>query len=522
MKSPPNRPNMQITVSDFGPITEATVDLRPLTVFIGPSNTGKSYLAILIYALHRFFNGASAEAGIRSGVPQKFNFSPFNRVRRRQVDWTLDHYEAVWEWLKGLEHHSSSQSNCEEIPPQVATLFLDWLRPHKFWDELLPQELARCFGRENANWLVRHGQSSGSRFSFTNLNSGKKQKDTFLKYEFNLSNQTFHSDYSFSEDTVLRIGSDYADELTRILGLRELLIDPQTAPDLWEYLVSEMGGLAGATMVSPLSAPAYYLPADRTGVMHAHQVVVASMISSAPLAGLGQNVSLPRLSGVLSDFLVRLLSLGSHHLDDSEEFKRGLAKNIEDQMLLGAIHIASSDTSYPVFSYVPVGWQDKVPLMNASSMVSELAPIVLYLRHVTRPGDVLIIEEPESNLHPAMQVELIRQLAKVVNAGVRIILTTHSEWVLEELANLVQLSAIEDEKRPAALRERPALDPEDVGVWLFERPQNEDGSFVREIPLDEDEGGFASGFDRIARLTYNQWALIRNVVESEGQLGQPK
>lgn len=44
-----------LSVKDFGPIAEATIDLRPFTVFVGASNTGKSYLAILLYALHQFF-----------------------------------------------------------------------------------------------------------------------------------------------------------------------------------------------------------------------------------------------------------------------------------------------------------------------------------------------------------------------------------------------------------------------------------------------------------------------------------
>ena len=47
--------NLTLSVKDFGPIYSAEVELRPLTVFVGPSNTGKSYLAILIYALHKFF-----------------------------------------------------------------------------------------------------------------------------------------------------------------------------------------------------------------------------------------------------------------------------------------------------------------------------------------------------------------------------------------------------------------------------------------------------------------------------------
>ena len=108
-------------------------------------------------------------------------------------------------------------------------------------------------------------------------------------------------------------------------------------------------------------------------------------------------------------------------------------------MLKGSVRFENSVTGYPVFSYYkPDGWNDDIPLMNTSSMVSELAPVVLYLRHVVRPGETLIIEEPESHLHPAMQVEFTRQLAAVVRAGVRVIITTHSEWVLDELANLVR------------------------------------------------------------------------------------
>ena len=80
-------------------------------------------------------------------------------------------------------------------------------------------------------------------------------------------------------------------------------------------------------------------------------------------------------------------------------------------------------------------------------MVSELTPVVLYLRHVIRPGEVLIIEEPESHLHPKMQVEFIRHLAAAVRAGARIMITTHSEWVLDALANLVHLSDLPKSRR---------------------------------------------------------------------------
>ena len=49
--------DVRVEVTNFGPIESGAVDMRPLTVFVGPSNTGKTYFAILIYALHRVLGG---------------------------------------------------------------------------------------------------------------------------------------------------------------------------------------------------------------------------------------------------------------------------------------------------------------------------------------------------------------------------------------------------------------------------------------------------------------------------------
>ena len=155
-----------------------------------------------------------------------------------------------------------------------------------------------------------------------------------------------------------------------------------------------------------------------------------------------------------------------------------------------------------------------MPLLNSSSsMVSELAPVVLYLRHVVGPGEVLIIEEPESHLHPAMQVEFIRLLAAAVRSGIRVMLTTHSEWVLEELANLVRLSDLPESQRDRVGGTDAGLTPEEVGVWLFDPNEEAGGSVVKEIPLDQEIGGFASGYDDVAAGTYNKWAKIGNLIE---------
>ena len=63
-----NTPKVEISVCNFGPIAAADFDLRPLIVFIGPSNTGKTYLSLLIYALHRVFSGFSQFPFLRTAL----------------------------------------------------------------------------------------------------------------------------------------------------------------------------------------------------------------------------------------------------------------------------------------------------------------------------------------------------------------------------------------------------------------------------------------------------------------------
>ena len=94
--------------------------------------------------------------------------------------------------------------------------------------------------------------------------------------------------------------------------------------------------------------------------------------------------------------------------------------------------------SYPEFVYRPQGVKQNIRLSRASSMVSELMPVVLLMRGHLKPGDTLIIEEPEAHLPLAAQTQMAKTLAALVRAGVRVVVTTHSDWLLQERANLVR------------------------------------------------------------------------------------
>lgn len=144
--------------------------------------------------------------------------------------------------------------------------------------------------------------------------------------------------------------------------------------------------------------------------------------------------------------------------------------------------------------------------MNASSMVSEIAPIVLFLRYIVQDNDVLIIEEPESHLHPEMQVEFTRLLAGAVNSGLRVILTTHSEWVVETIGNLVELSKVPKARREGLDGGAYALSEENVGVWRFRQKKRPRGSVVEKVPHDPETGTYATGYNAVAMALHNEWA----------------
>ena len=256
---------------------------------------------------------------------------------------------------------------------------------------------------------------------------------------------------------------------------------------------------------------AHYLPADRTGVMHSHQVVVGALIQNASMGGLRPTANVPTLSGVLTDFLYQLINVGHRSRRRGDD----LAKQFEERLLAGAVRVKTSEANYPSFLYRPSGWGEDLPLMRTSSMVSELAPVVLYLRHVVQRGDVLIVEEPEAHLHPALQAAFARELAWLVRAGVRVVLTTHSEWLLEQIGNLVRLSALPVRRRSGIEGADVALEPSQVGAWLFKPSQRPRGSVVQEVELDPQTGLFPTDFDDVSRALYNDGAEIFNRLQDE-------
>ncbi|MCY4633025.1 MAG: AAA family ATPase [Acidobacteria bacterium] len=493
-RDPGRQDDYRIDVEDFGPIQRASVDVRPFTVFIGPSNTGKSYLAVLIYALHR---------SLRMG----YDWTPWPALATRIGRATSTPGDEILRDLRTWAGVASGRPPGPSLPRNVTSYIEALLRDAKWLEADLTDELRRCFGVDRLDVLVRRpGSGDGARIGFSG--AGEVGPVT-ARYEFRFGS----GDHRLSGQ-VLPTSSHLPDAagLKRMATASTTLISFENDTIEEEFDTGAFFQLVVAHLFRAFIAPMYrrvhYLPADRTGVMHSHQVVVSTLVQSATTAGLRPSTNIPMLSGVLADFLNQLIGMSGERRSARGEPVAELAAGLEHAVLKGAVQLARTETGYPRFMYRPAGWKDDLPLMRTSSMVSELAPVVLYVRHLVQRGDVLIIEEPESHLHPGMQAAFARELARLVRAGVRIVITTHSEWFLEQIGNLVSLSSLPENRREGITGADVALSPEEVGAWLFKPgPQ---GSVVEEVEVDPETGLFPTDYDEVSQSLYNEGADIFN------------
>lgn len=167
-----------------------------------------------------------------------------------------------------------------------------------------------------------------------------------------------------------------------------------------------------------------YIPAARTGLMLALRAMISRSFESGdapPTAGL------PR---PLTEFLRRL----TYPRVEREDSKIGAW--LQKEIMHGSI-VASQD-EVPSFTYVPENTEMSVPLHAASSMITELAPFLLLLNQgIVMPQ--IIFEEPEAHLHLSAQRSMARAIARLVNSGVKVLVTSHSDTFVQQINNLMHL-----------------------------------------------------------------------------------
>ena len=202
-----------------------------------------------------------------------------------------------------------------------------------------------------------------------------------------------------------------------------------------------------------------FLPASRSGLQLLYKHYFAGEVEG--------NLVMP-----IKDFL-RFLQLYSED-KQLHKSRRALLEFGEEHLLQGRV-VQKGDETF----YVESHGDRMVPLYIASSMIHELTPFIKAL-NATQRIDWLYCDEVENSLHPLLQSEMARWLIRMVNAGMHVIISSHSDTMASRLNNLFMLTRLD--RRKADYKILSELELMDVDLL---RPDAEVG--VYEF-LDEKQG----------------------------------
>ena len=98
--------------------------------------------------------------------------------------------------------------------------------------------------------------------------------------------------------------------------------------------------------------------------------------------------------------------------------------------------------------------------------------IGFYLKHEAQIGDLLMVDEPELNLHPENQRRVARLFARLVNLGIKVFITTHSDYIIKELNTLIMLNHDQPHLKRIAeaegYRQEELISAEKIKVYIAE------------------------------------------------------
>lgn len=436
----PREHDPTFTLENFGPIRAGSFTLRPLTVFIGPNNTGKSYTATLVYALARHL--------VRPLDLDRFLL--MSLYRRREVN------------------RSSTRARMD-LPDQIR-LHLESKEEH------FPEILSERAKMALEQYFETHFLASTTSETPVSIQVRVQDREFFsIVVEDELS-------FFLAKEFEPRVQeADWPGDYARF--------SPRFDAERWADLLIEDAWIKILHRCGVDFEDAWYLPPARSGFLAGWPLLTSLTIDFVRQA-IGRNpVSISSLSGTAGDFVQLLLNLiataGRGAFPTETKALGAPLEVLEQHVLQGTIETPRSQRDLGDLQYVTGGL--RLPVHRSSSMVGELAPLDLVMRRLLRPGDLLVMDEPEAHLHPENQRRIARVLARLAVAGVTVIAPTHSPTIIHQLSNLVRASQLDDAAfRELGLDESDRIGPEMVGVYVFQSGEN--GSVIREVEFDPEFG----------------------------------
>lgn len=427
---------MKIIVRNLGPIKEeANIDLKPLTVFIGPNNAGKTWLA---YALAGIFGSYGMREYARAYVEEQVPaiYEPLNNAIRQ----VLAEGNATIDLVQFANNYGNQYFNA------VANFARNWM--HRFLSTKLTQfddvDISVSLIENKAQFLSRISQYSqvssiaiGPKGSLLTIRKRQGEDKLFVYTSIELQ------DAGGQEEQIgERIPPEVVKE--RLVSFVSTVLRRSLYPQI-RIFPTERTTLVSARFRERVRE----LPRTNEKWVEALEILTKLSKELTDVGDLTEQSNLREAMWPIGSFINMLGSIFKNGTREREEREKNansdpfvqkyieLAEILEKQILNGSVDFSTSepDPSREVLFQQSQDVTLEIPI--ASSMVKELSPLVLYLRHLARPGELLIIDEPEMNLHPAAQVKIIEFLAMLVNAGLNVLITTHSTYIVDHLINLM-------------------------------------------------------------------------------------
>ena len=461
-------PKLKLSVKNLGPVKSADISLKPLTILLGPNNCGKSHIAKLIHSV------VSCEAKI--STPRFLPYNPPYAVRQKILDMA--------------KHIDDGQVARSDIAADLMKTYMSRLFP-----TVLLNNLSATAWRD----IVRYGSRSCS----IDIHSGIINSRVRGYTNPRIVNVTAPA---ICVDPSLQIPYS-SDDLFQFDGkkneLRYNILQPRISyTQRPEEMMVTLAVLFEYHAIYNAFHTSFYIPSERAGVLDMYKSAIGELLdTTASYDGASRSTT--------SELIARLLFLSN---------ERGVfaaaVDNIQQTMTGGRISASRHEMGHVSDMHYEYEGH-KTSVHASSSSIKALTPLLLLVKHDVTERDLLILEEPETNLDLENQTHLAAFVARLIRLGLSIVVTTHSTYFVDKLSNCLRSGMLNDAgHKYSTISKEESISRDELAVYQFIRSKS-GGYTAVPVELTEDAGIYAPEFVRTDDKLYEELLALDRQANNE-------
>lgn len=450
---------MNIDINNFGIIKNANIDIAPLNIFIGSNSSGKSFAARLIHC----FNCSDAP-----DISEEL----FVYLDEYLKDNDDNINEKIFNYILTQPKLNSKPLKIpfSQIRPIIDSVVLGYL------SDVFKLKIEEEFDL-NLNDLINSTQS----YFKIDINDCEIIKPFNKDFEFKVNS------FPLTERVnTARIALAFDGESNFLINIESIFFNITQLSDVNSLLLIILTMIVNSIFKDICLKNSYYLIAERSDLVTDNKALTRR-IQDKSYFSKNQIDILSKLYSIDSTQKGEFYELGCEF---DREFS-GYLVDIKYNGINNDISFIDEDTNKEVSSKM------------LSTSIHEMALLSIYLKYVVKKDDLLIIEEPEAHLHPKNQRILVKYIVRAVNNGLKVMLTTHSDYIIEQFNNFVRLNSVDENLLDEFnYTQADILSHEDVSIYTFKKDSKK--QFIAE-KIDINETGFdEESFAPISEELYDE------------------